>query len=209
MGARALKPASSPAEGRGAGLPVVSFERYWWVLPLAMVAVGAVSAVTLPSRAIWLRWGGGPMFAVLVLLSTVLHELGHVVAAVRAGHRWAAASVTWFGMSVTIEPTNPAGWDRISRSAAGPAVQVVAGLLMTIPMYLEPWNDPQALAAGFSWWPVWLAGIISAGVALANLIPVRNLDGAKIIAGIKQLKSGAGLQESTTATGPAEPDPSA
>lgn len=179
-------------QGLRAGWPVVSFERCWWVLPLAMVAVGVVGAVTLPSRASWLRWAGGSLFAVLVLLGTVVHELGHVVAAARVGHRWVAASVGWWGMSVTIEPTDPGGWDRVSRSAAGPAVHLVVGMLMATTVYLEPWNDPQALAAGLLWWPVWLAGITSAGAALTNLALVRSLDGAKIVAGIRQLRSDSG-----------------
>ncbi len=57
---------------------------------------------------------------------------------------------------------------------------------MAATITLEPWDD---LWRGLSWLPVWLAGATSVGVACLNLLPWPNLDGGKILRGIKDLSS--------------------
>lgn len=166
--------------------PRLEFERWWWILPASLLGVGLLAGASLPSAHPWLRLGGGLLFAALMLATTLLHELGHVAAAAAVGHRWTVATVTWLGMSVTIEPNQPSGWPRITRSAAGPLIRAVAGAAMAATITLEPWND---LWRGLSWWPVWLAGTTSIGVALLNLLPWPTLDGGKILRGIKDLRS--------------------
>lgn len=130
-----------------------------------------------------LNWGCG--VTLLVLLGTVVHELGHVVAGVLAGHRWVKAVLTGAGLGVAIEP-QPAGWDRIVRSLSGPLAQfLVAVPLFGIATLLSPSGTllpDEALAS-----PWWIAAMGNLFLAVFNLLPIPGADGFKVAQGVWEL----------------------
>lgn len=76
----------------------------------------------------------------------VVHEAGHVVAAELVGHRWVLARFGGWGVSVGLDPDNPRGWHRITRSIAGPAAQIVCAAPLMFTILLEPiFRDPPVL----------------------------------------------------------------
>lgn len=74
-----------------------------------------------------LNWAAGVV--VLILLGTAVHEFGHVTAAAVVGHRWTKVVLNGIGLGVSMKPV-PYGWHRITRSLAGPLVQ----LAIAVPM---------------------------------------------------------------------------
>lgn len=130
-----------------------------------------------------LNWAAGVV--VLVLLGTTLHELGHVLAAVAVGHRWTKVVLNAAGLGVAIQP-HPHGWHRITRSLAGPLVQVLVALPMLAAVLLEGPGGQVGISTGrHSVW--WVAGASNLLLAVVNLMPFRGLDGGKVLAGIGDL----------------------
>ncbi len=107
---------------------------------------------------------------------TLIHELGHALAARRAGAR-AEISLDFLAGYASYVPSRP-----ISRleqawiSFAGPAVQITISVAVLAVMGFNPLerpsiDDPAALA-------IWWAGPI---IGLLNLIPILPLDGGNIV----------------------------
>ncbi|MCC6494714.1 MAG: M50 family metallopeptidase [Propionibacteriaceae bacterium] len=133
-----------------------------------------------------LNWAAGVV--VLVLLGTTLHELGHVLAAVAVGHRWTKVVLDAAGLGVVIQP-RPHGWHRITRSLAGPVVQVLVGLPMLAALTLEGTGGQLSISTGrLSVW--WVAGASNLLLAAVNLMPFRGWDGGKVLVGISDLVAG-------------------
>ncbi len=130
------------------------------------------------------NWGAA--VTLLILFGTLLHELGHVIAGVLAGHQWTKAVLNGAGLGVVIEP-RPHGWDRVVRSAAGPLAHLVFALpLLAVAMMSSPTGRLTALEAQTSAW--WVAGVSSLFLALLNALPIPGFDGAKVLDGIRQLR---------------------
>jgi Zn-dependent protease len=130
-----------------------------------------------------LNWGAA--VTVLILLGTLMHELGHVAAGLLAGHRWTRAVLNGAGLGVVIEP-KPHGWQRIFRSLAGPVVQLLFAVpLLGIAMAGSPSGRLTVLAAETSIW--WVAGLGNLFLGVLNLLPVPGFDGAKIVTGVRDL----------------------
>lgn len=132
-----------------------------------------------------LNWGAS--VTVLILLGTLLHELGHVVAGLAAGHRWTKAILNGAGLGVVIEP-RPHGWHRILRSIAGPTVH----LLFSFPLLLtavaaSPSGWLTVAAAETSVW--WVGGASSLFLAVLNALPIPGFDGAKVLAGAREVRA--------------------
>lgn len=132
-------------------------------------------------------WFWGLAVTGLVLLSIVIHELGHAFAAVRVGHNWASFNLGIHGAAVRCYPA-PTGRNRIIRSAAGPAAQLTMCLPLVATLLLEPtgdvWRQPNPDLLHSIWW---VSGLIGALLAVTNLLPIKQLgtDGAKIVEGIQ------------------------
>jgi Zn-dependent protease len=132
-----------------------------------------------------LNWGAS--VTVLILFGTLLHELGHVAAGLAAGHRWTKAVLNGAGLGVVIEP-RPHGWQRIVRSAAGPFVHLLFALVLLVVAALGSPIPVGAAAASTSVW--WVAGVSTVFLGLLNALPLPGFDGAKIVAGIRDLRLG-------------------
>ena len=130
-----------------------------------------------------LNWGAS--VTVLVLLGTMFHELGHVLAGVAAGHQWTKAVLNGAGMGVVIEP-KPRGWDRVLRSMAGPLAHFVFALpLLAVAVSSLPAGLTNLAIAQTSIW--WVAGASSLFLAVFNLLPVPGFDGGKAMDGMRDV----------------------
>lgn len=128
-----------------------------------------------------LNWGAS--VTVLVLLGTIVHELGHVAAGIAAGHRWTKAILNGAGLGVVIEP-KPRGWDRVLRSAAGPFAHLLFAVCVLVVALVGSGPVPLAQAQTSIWW---VGGASSLFLAVLNALPIPGFDGAKIVAGIREL----------------------
>lgn len=131
-----------------------------------------------------LNWAAA--VTVLILFGTLLHELGHVAAALAAGHQWTKAVLNGAGLGVVIEP-RPQGWDRLLRSAAGPFAHLLFALpLLVVAFVGSPPEHVGFGAASTSIW--WVGGISSLFLAVLNALPIPGFDGAKVLEGIRDLR---------------------
>ena len=108
---------------------------------------------------------------------TLVHELGHALAARRFGAESAISLsflVGWASFRPSRRLTRP---ERIAITAAGPAVQILLGSLALVALGSTPWSyddvrsDPITLA-------LWWAGPV---LGLANLLPLNPMDGGNIV----------------------------
>lgn len=118
----------------------------------------------------------GVWLAVALAGFTLLHELGHAMAARRTGAR-AEISLNFLAGYASYVPSRPLSRaEQIGISFAGPGIQIAASLALLYAMGGDPfqrpsYGDPALLA-------VWWAGPI---IGLFNLVPVLPLDGGNIV----------------------------
>lgn len=117
-------------------------------------------------------WLAGSLF-----VFTLIHELGHAVAARRTGAD-AEISLNFMAGYASYVPTRPTSrWERAGISFAGPAVQIVVSLAVLFAMGVDP-TDRTSIDESAASWAIWWAGPM---IGLLNLIPVLPLDGGNIV----------------------------
>lgn len=120
----------------------------------------------------------GPWLAGSIAVLTLAHELGHAVAARRAG-AIASISLDFLAGYASFSPTRPlTRLDRAAISLAGPAVQIILGSVILIVAGVNP-VDHSSFAAEYWSFAIWWAGPV---VGFLNLIPVLPLDGGNLAA---------------------------
>ncbi len=108
---------------------------------------------------------------------TLIHELGHAVAARSTGAE-AEISLDFLAGYASFTPSRPlTRWERAGISFAGPAIQILVASVVLValgssPLEPDSWGDSPAAAA------IWWAGI---AIGLLNLVPVLPLDGGHIV----------------------------
>ena len=119
----------------------------------------------------------GLWLAVALAGFTLLHELGHAVAARRTGAQ-AEISLNFLAGYASYVPTRPLSRaEQIGISFAGPGIQIAVSVALLVALGATPWeqpsyaNDPALLA-------IWWAGPI---IGMFNLVPVLPLDGGNIV----------------------------
>jgi Zn-dependent protease len=122
---------------------------------------------------------------------TLLHELGHAMAARRAGAR-AEISLDFLAGYASYVPTR-----ELSRaehawiSFAGPAIQIVASVALLMVMGVNPF-DSDSFRASEATLAIWWAGPM---IGILNLIPVLPLDGGNILLnGLDRLLPGRAMR---------------
>jgi Zn-dependent protease len=151
---------ASPPAFRLLGFPVQVKPGFMLLLVLVIVVNG-------PERGVWL--------ALFLALFTLLHELGHAVAARATGAK-AEISLDFLYGYASFQPTRELKrWERAGISLAGPATQII---ISTIALRA---TGITSLRPHSSWSPaqlgLWWAGPI---IGLVNLIPVLPFDGGNI-----------------------------
>jgi Zn-dependent protease len=119
----------------------------------------------------------GVWLAASIAVFTLLHELGHAVAARRAGAT-AEVSLDFLAGYTSYSSAKPLSrWTEAGIALAGPLTHVAAGLLVLVAMGVNPLvatERGETPASAAVWW---------AGVAIGafNLIPVLPLDGGNVV----------------------------
>lgn len=147
------------------------------VLGLVMAALLALSAGESIRRSqpafMGADWGPLAVCALALALSGVVHEAGHVAAAVVMGFRVTEVKVHALGVAVATAPAT----DRQAAliTLAGPAVHVLATVLALVALGLLAAPGPLGRAATTGAWA-------AAFEATMNLLPLhRGTDGAKLL----------------------------
>jgi Zn-dependent protease/predicted transcriptional regulator len=165
-----------------------------WAVILAVIAVTVAAQVgsVAPDIAPPLQWLAGGVVAAAFLLSALAHELGHALAARRAGLPGGSVIVYFFGG--TAAPGFEAGRprDEVTVAAAGPLVSLVLGaLIVGVAAALD--------AAGTGATDGWLTaaaqialvvGVLNLVLGAINLLPAFPLDGGRIIQGLAWARTG-------------------
>ena len=108
---------------------------------------------------------------------TLLHELGHAVAARRAGAR-AEISLNFLAGYASYVPTRPISrLEQIGISFAGPGIQIVTSIAILVAMGGDV-TDPSSLDGDAATWAIFWAGPV---IGLFNLVPILPLDGGNIV----------------------------
>lgn len=111
-----------------------------------------------------------------VAVFTLVHELGHALAARRSGSR-ASISLDFMAGYASFVPSRPLSRrERAGISAAGPLTQIGLGVGVLLAVGVNPF-DHRDFAADYSTLAIWWAGPM---IGLFNLIPVMPLDGGNI-----------------------------
>ena len=122
----------------------------------------------------------GPWLAGSVAVFTLIHELGHAIAARQTGAT-AQISLDFLAGYASFAPTRPLKrWERAGISMAGPFVQIALGCIVLLVLGINPIDHDQ-FAADYWSFAIWWAG---PAIGLFNLIPVLPLDGGTIVAEI-------------------------
>lgn len=118
----------------------------------------------------------GVWLAASLAVFTVVHELGHAVAARSAGAE-AAISLDFMAGYTSFRPRGPIGTARRALiSVSGPAVQIVTSVLVLVAMGANPLSV-DSVRESHSTLAIWWAGPV---IGLLNLIPVLPLDGGHL-----------------------------
>ncbi len=108
---------------------------------------------------------------------TLLHELGHAVAARRAGAR-AEISLNFLAGYASYVPTRPISrLEQIGISFAGPGIQVVTSVVVLLAMGADL-STPSSFSDDAAMWAIFWAGPV---IGLFNLVPILPLDGGNIV----------------------------
>jgi Zn-dependent protease len=122
----------------------------------------------------------GPWLDGSVAVFTLIHELGHAIAARQTGAT-AKISLDFLAGYASFAPTRPLKrWERAGISMAGPFVQIALGCIVLLVLGVNPIDHDQ-FAADYWSFAIWWAG---PAIGLFNLIPVLPLDGGTIVAEI-------------------------
>lgn len=111
-----------------------------------------------------------------IAVFTLVHELGHAMAARRSGSQ-ASISLDFMAGYASFVPTRPLRrYERALISAAGPLTQVILGLAVLAVLRVNPFDHDQ-FASSYAYLAIWWAGPV---IGVFNLIPVLPLDGGNI-----------------------------
>lgn len=122
----------------------------------------------------------GIWIAGAVAIFTVIHELGHALAARQAGCR-ASIALDFMIAYASYEPAAPLTWGQRARIAvAGPALQIISASSVLLALGVNPFNRQDILtsdATAAIWWAGLALGVI-------NLVPLLPLDGGAIVSSV-------------------------
>jgi Zn-dependent protease len=163
-------PTTAPPQFRLFGFPVTVRVGF-------LVFLGLIVLVNGPRLGAWM--------ALFIAVFTLVHELGHALAARRAG---ATASITLdflYGYAAYTPTRKLSGWAKAGISIAGPAAHIVSSVAVIIAVGFNPFAERALrVADDYQLALLWAGPVIGA----LNLIPVLPLDGGHIVeAGLRGL----------------------
>lgn len=157
--------------GRILGVPVELSPSWFLLAAVVVVSYGPVLASREGDRQ---GYVSAAAFAVLLLASVLLHEVGHCVTARALGLRVRRISVSFLaGLTEVTDPPQTPG-RAFSVSAAGPAVSVLLTAVGYVATQLLPDGSAGRQLAG-------LFALSNGGLAVFNLLPGLPLDGGGML----------------------------
>lgn len=111
---------------------------------------------------------------------TLLHELGHAVAARRAGATAEISLDFLAGYASYTSPKPLSRWTEAGIALAGPGIHITAGVTVLLLMGVSPFETSRAAHTAGST-AVWWAGV---AIGVFNLIPVLPLDGGNVVTAV-------------------------
>lgn len=121
----------------------------------------------------------GWQFAIAITLFSLIHELGHAVAARRLGAEPEIALDFLAGSTRYTPPRPISPVERALVAVTGPLVEIASGLFVLGIMRVNPFDIPRVFDSTLAG-VVWIAG---PAFGLLNLLPVLPLDGGHVLAG--------------------------
>jgi Zn-dependent protease len=167
--------------GEVSGIPV--FVSGWWLVLAAWVVIwyGGVVTESLPTVPAGVSYLVAAVFAVLLFGSVFLHELGHAVTARSLGIGVRSMSLWLLGGTTEMERESPSPGKEFAIAVAGPAVNLVLGVVAVAAVVLLPSGtvtEQLAFQLAFS-------NLI---VGVFNLLPGLPMDGGRLLrAGVWKL----------------------
>ncbi|WP_113702441.1 site-2 protease family protein [Nonomuraea lactucae] len=173
--------------GKPFGIPV--YVSWTWFIVAAFITwwFGDQVRAMLPELGSTAAYGVAFVFAVLLYISVLLHELAHSVLARAYGLPVRRITLYLLGGVSEIEKEPPTPGKEFMVAAAGPALSLgLAGVGLAADVYLVNGGGiPQVLV-----WQLWVANLI---VGVFNLLPGLPLDGGRMLrAGVWKLTSRPG-----------------
>ena len=160
-----------------------------WAVILAIIAVTVEAQVAsmAPEVTSPVRWAIGAVVATAFLLSALAHELGHAVAARRAGMPGGPVVVYFFGgaASTTLEASRPR--DEMAAALAGPAVSIAVGVTLLLVALVGELAGGVASAVGRI---ALVVGVMNVVLGLVNLLPAFPLDGGRVARAVAWERTG-------------------
>lgn len=121
--------------------------------------------------------GYGIWLAAGIAVFTLIHELGHAIAA-RASGAKASISLDFMAGYTSFSTTKPLrGARQAMISVAGPLAQIVSSTAVLLAMGVQPWSIDSVRAGSDAASAIWWAGPM---IGLLNLVPVLPLDGGHL-----------------------------
>ncbi|MGH2476990.1 MAG: site-2 protease family protein, partial [Candidatus Limnocylindrales bacterium] len=168
-----------------------------WLVILAIIAVSVVTRIdeVAPKTDTVVRWVVGGIVAAAFLLSALAHELGHAIAARRAGMPGGPIVVYFFGGAASIGLDARRPRDEIVSALAGPLVSLTIGLaFLALAAVGLAIGRGAALDMGRIALIIGGLNLVLGGV---NLLPAFPLDGGRVVRGLAWARTGdpaAGLR---------------
>jgi len=160
------------------GVPIV-VQPLWlvWVVVLSVLFAPSLRD-DVPSLSTTASYGISLAFVLLLYLSVLVHELGHVVVAKSLGMQVNRIVLQFLGGASEIQEENPGRPGReFLVAAVGPLTSVLlGGVGFAIAPHFAPETVGRLMAYGFGW--------VNAVVAAFNLLPGLPLDGGRVLRSI-------------------------
>lgn len=131
---------------------------------------------------IMVMYGGslGVWTAGAIAVFTVVHELGHALAARRCGAQ-ARISLDFLMAYAAYQPTHPMSWrQRAGIALAGPTLQITLSSVILVAVGVNPF-DRFDIGTSEATIAIWWAGI---ALGVLNLLPVLPLDGGAVMSAV-------------------------
>lgn len=131
-------------------------------------------------------WTVGTVTSVLFFLSIVLHEIMHSLVAMRFGIAIRSITLFIFGGASHLSHEAKSPWSEFIIAFAGPATNIVLGLVLLGIRTHFPWESAPIIAVVFNYL-AWINILIG----LFNLVPAFPLDGGRMLRAVAWWKTGS------------------
>jgi Zn-dependent protease len=158
--------------GSIAGIDVTVSRSWFLIVGLIAVLVAPIMQQVSPDLG-GLAYVAGAAFAVLLYVSTLLHEIAHALAALGFGMRVHSINLNFFGGATAVEDEGNTPWREFAVAVVGPLTSLaVAGL---------GWLTYRNIDDGLVGFTIGALAVSNFAIGLLNLVPGLPLDGGRVL----------------------------